>query len=214
MKTTIYLIKHAEDLKENGIRNTYESSQIINEKYILSVKGEEQAKKLSENLELKNIDILWSSSYARAKGTAKYIAYVNNIEINIDSNLNERKLGNLDDLAEWMKNKKCGVVQAYLLDKKWKARDGESCEEATNRISNFIQKILEEYKGKRIALVSHGALITFLLSNWCELNKDLQLVYKDKIIEIKEPSITKLIFDNNILINIESLANFEGVIKK
>ncbi len=61
----------------------------------MSVYGEEQSKKLSENTELKNIDVIWSSSYTRAKATAKYIANTNNLPINLDSNLNERKLGNL-----------------------------------------------------------------------------------------------------------------------
>ena len=128
METTIYLVKHAEELKENGVKNISDNTQLMNEKYILSVKGEEQSRILSENPELDNIDILWSSSYVRAKATAKYISYRNNIEINIDSSLNERKLGNLDDLSKWMENKKIGVVQAYMQDRKWKARDGENCE--------------------------------------------------------------------------------------
>ena len=62
-ETIIYLIRHAETVDENGIRNTNEDSQMINEKEILSVEGEEQAKRLSENVELNNIDIIWSSSY-------------------------------------------------------------------------------------------------------------------------------------------------------
>ena len=65
--TVIYLIKHAEELEEKGIKNVNESSQVSNEKFILSVKGEKQAQELSENLELQNIDVLWSSSYSRAK---------------------------------------------------------------------------------------------------------------------------------------------------
>ena len=205
MNTIVYLIKHAEELEEKGIKNTKESSQHMNEKYILSVKGEEQAKELSENQELQNIDILWSSSYSRAKGTAKYIAYKNNLDINIDSRLNEIKLGSIEDLANWMKNQKYGVVQSYLLDRKYKGRDGESCEEATKRISEFLNFILEEYKGKRIALISHGALISFLLTNWCNLNEDVKLIWNNKIIEIKEPSITKLTFDDRNLIDIESI---------
>ena len=205
MNTTIYLVKHADELKENGIKNTNDTTQLMNEKYILSVKGEEQSRKLSENPELNNIDILWSSSYARAKATAKYIAYRNNIEINIDASLNERKLGNLEDLSKWMENKTIGVVQAYLQDKKWKAREGESCEEATKRVTVFLEKILKENIGKRIVLVSHGALISFLLTNWCELNEELKLVFKNKVIEIKEPSITKITFDNQKLLNIESI---------
>ena len=104
-----------------------------------------------------------------------------------------------------MKNKTIGVVQAYLQDKKWKAREGESCEEATKRVTFFLQKILKQNMGKRIALVSHGALISFLLTNWCTLNKDTKLVFHDKVIEIKEPSITKLTFDNQKLLNIESI---------
>ena len=205
MNTTIYLVKHADELKENGIKNTNDTTQLMNEKYILSVKGEEQSRKLSENPELNNIDILWSSSYARAKATAKYIAYRNNIEINIDASLNERKLGNLEDLSKWMENKTIGVVQAYLQDKKWKAREGESCEEATKRVTVFLEKILEENIGKRIVLVSHGAIISFLLTNWCELNEELKLTFNSKVIEIKEPSITKLTFDNQKLLNIESI---------
>lgn len=205
METIIYLVKHADELKENGIKNTNDTTQMMNEKYILSVKGEEQSKKLSENQELENIDILWSSSYVRAKATAKYIAYRNNLEINIDSNLNERKLGNLEDLSKWMKNKKLGVVQAYLQDRKWKAREGESCEEATKRVTAFVQKILNENMGKRIVLVSHGALISFLLSNWCELNEEMKLIFNNKLIEIKEPSITKLTFENQELLNIEPI---------
>lgn len=205
MRTNIYLIKHAEELEEKGIKNTEESSQLVNEKFILSVKGEEQARKLSENPELQNIDILWSSTYSRAKGTAKYIIDKNSIDLNLDSRLNERKLGNMEDLAKWMENKKYGVVQSYMLDKKYKGRDGESCEEATKRISEFLDFILEKYEGKRIALVSHGALLSFLLTNWCELNKEVKLIWNNKVIEIKEPSITKLIFDNRKLIDIESI---------
>ena len=104
-----------------------------------------------------------------------------------------------------MENKTIGVVQAYLLDKKWKAREGESCEEATERITLFLKEILKENMGKRIVLVSHGALISFLLTNWCELNEELKLTFNSKVIEIKEPSITKITFDNQKLLNIESI---------
>ena len=205
MNTIVYLVKHADELQENGIKNIDDTTQLINEKYILSVKGEEQSRKLSENSELANIDVLWSSSYARAKATAKYIAYKNNIEINIDSSLNERKLGNLEDLSKWMEKKTIGVVQAYLQNQKWKAREGESCEDATKRVTHFLQKILKENKGKRIVLVSHGALISFLLTNWCDLDDEMKLIFNNKVIEIKEPSITKLTFENQKLLNIESI---------
>lgn len=89
--TQVYLIRHSNQLK---IRNSIskESSQISNEKIVLSVEGEINAQKLSNLEELKNINVLWSSNYVRAISTAKYIAFKNNIDINIDENFNERKL--------------------------------------------------------------------------------------------------------------------------
>ena len=154
--TVIYLIRHAETLEENGIRNTNEDYQIINEKEILSLYGEEKSKKLSGNIELSNIDVIWSSSYTRAKATAKYIANLNNLYINLDSNLNERKLGDLKELGEFMKNKSTrDPSQEQLIDRKFKTSNGESAEDTNKRMTNFLNKILKEYEGKRIVLVSH-----------------------------------------------------------
>ena len=154
--TIIYLVRHAETVDENGIRNTNEDSQMINEKEILSVEGEEQAKKLSENKELKNLDIIWSSSYTRAKATAKYIANANNLPINLDDNLSERKLGNLKELGEFMKDKKTrDPSQEQLLDRNFRTSDGESAEETKKRMTEFFDRILKEYEGKKIAVVSH-----------------------------------------------------------
>ena len=148
--TIIYLIRHAETVVENGIRNTNEETQIINEKEILSVYGEEQSKKLSENTELKNIDVIWSSSYTRAKATAKYIANTNNLPINLDSNLNERKLG------KFMKDKSTrDPSQEQLLDRNYKTSNGESAEDTRKRMNIFFNKILKEYEGNKIAVVSH-----------------------------------------------------------
>ena len=150
--TIVYLIRHAETVDENGIRNTNEDSQMINEKEILSVQGEKQSKKLSENIELNGIDIIWSSSYTRAKATAKYIADANNLPIN----LSERKLGNLKELGEFMKDKKTrDPSQKQLLVRNFKTSDGESAEDTKNRMTKFFDKILKEYEGKKITVVSH-----------------------------------------------------------
>ena len=88
----IFLIRHSEQLKLKGIKNVEESSQIENEKIILSIEGEKKAKEICKLKELNNIDTLWSSNYVRAIATSKYIAKINNIDINIDERLNERKL--------------------------------------------------------------------------------------------------------------------------
>ena len=205
-ETIIYLIRHAETVDENGIRNTNEDSQMINEKEILSVEGEEQSKKLSENSELKNIDMIWSSSYTRAKATAKYIASNNKLPINLDSNLCERKLGNLKELGKFMKDKKTrDPSQEQLLDQQFKTSDGESAIDTKNRMTNFFEKILKEYEGKRIAVVSHGGSIKFFLLNWCSVNENVKLVYKNTELDITSPCLLKMTFKNNELLNLEQI---------
>ena len=204
--TIIYLIRHAETVQENGIRNTTENPQMINEKEILSVYGEKQSQKLSENIELSHIDSIWSSSYTRAKATAKYIASKNNLPINIDSSLNERKLGNLKELGEFMKDKKTqDPSQEQLLDRKFKTSDGESAEDTRQRMTKFFDKILQEYNGKKIAVVSHGGSIKFFLLNWCEVNDDVKLVYKNTVLDITSPCLLKLTFRKNELVDIEQI---------
>ena len=88
--TYIYLIRHSEQLKMKGC--TEEDSQIANEKIALSINGEKKAEEISKLEEVKNIEVLWCSNYVRAISTAKYIAKENNIELNIDKKLGERKL--------------------------------------------------------------------------------------------------------------------------
>ena len=205
--TIVYLIRHAETVDEKGIRNTNEDSQLINEKEILSVEGEEQAKKLSEHDELKNLDAIWSSSYTRAKATAKYIARVNNLSFNLDNDLSERKLGNLKELGVFMQGKATrDPSQEQLLDRTFRTSDGESAEETRVRMNRFFDKILQKSEGQRIAVVSHGGSIKFFLLNWCEVNKDVRLVYQNEtVLNIKSPCLLKLTYNKQELIDLEQL---------
>ena len=88
----IFLIRHSEQLWLNGQKNVKDDTQTQNEKIVLSVEGEKKALEMSNLQELKNIDDIWCSNYVRAIATAKYICESNNIELNIDKRLNERKL--------------------------------------------------------------------------------------------------------------------------
>lgn len=101
----IFLIRHAEQLKIDGKKKTKQKSQIQNEKAILSIEGEKQASKMSNIEELKNIDSLFCSNYVRAISTAKYICSRNNIKLNIDERLNERKIRFFECIKiTWRKN--------------------------------------------------------------------------------------------------------------
>ena len=205
-ETIIYLIRHAETVEEKGIRNTCEDFQMINEKEILSIQGEEQSKRLSNNIELQNLDVIWSSNYTRAKATAKYIAYKNKLQYNLDKRLCERKLGDLEDLARFMTDKETrDPSREQLAFPEFKTRDGESANDTNKRMNEFISEILEKYEGKRIAVISHGGSIKFLLLSYCKVNKNLNLEYKKNELCINSPCLLKMTFRQNELLNLEQI---------
>ena len=196
--TTIYLIRHS--IPSN------DKEKYSNEELPLSLLGEEKARLLSNIDELKDIDVLYSSSYKRALDTAKYISNKNNIDINITDRLNERKLG---DSKKYPKS----FWLTQLVDEDAKAPDGESRKEVSKRLLSLIDEILVKYKNKRIVLVMHASAITFLLMNFCTLvsanleTKSRHLIYKDKDVindTIRCPEVFKLLFDeDNNLIDIK-----------
>ena len=201
--TEIYLIRHSKVLKTQ--KNVNENSQISNEKIILSIEGEKKAEELSYIPELQNIDILYSSNYVRAISTAKYIADKNNININIDENLGERKLGNLKELEILGKDKKHSFTTEQLIDKNFKNIDGESRLEAEERINKCFNKIFKENIGKKVAIVSHGAILKFLIMKWCKLNDKFEIEFNKNIIKLDSPGIIKLIFEDENFIELKNI---------
>lgn len=189
----IYLIRHSKQLKICGTKNIHEKSQSSNEKIILSVEGEEKAKEISNLKDLENIKVLWSSNYVRAISTAKYISHKNNIDINIDSRLNERKIGDLKEFEKLGKGKNITFTDEQLINKNFKNLDGESNVGVTKRMNEFFQEILNKDNiFEDIAVVNHGASIKFYLSQFCKINDKYELVYNDKILNISSPCVLKL----------------------
>ena len=72
-------------------------------------------------------------------------------------------------------------------------------------MNEFIDEILEKYKGKRIAVISHGGSIKFYLLSYCKVNERLNLEYKEKELSITSPCLLKMIFKNNKLVNLERI---------
>ena len=67
------------------------------------------------------------------------------------------------------------------------------------------EKILEKYKGKRIAVISHGGTIKFYLLSFCKVNERLNLEYKENELAINSPCLLKMTFRKNELVNLEQM---------
>lgn len=204
--TTIYLIRHSKPMKVNNTFNS-DSLQIQNEKSSLSIEGEQIAQEKLSKKEFDNINILYSSNYVRTIQTAKYLSIKNDIEINVISDLGERRFG-IDSWNELPEN----FERKQFLDENYKLNNGENQKEVRDRMYSVIMKILNEYPDKRIAIVSHGTAISYLLKKWCEIDifdNKLRYSFKNKMIfegYFNYCETFKLEFDNeNKLINIESI---------
>ena len=204
--TTIYLIRHSKTFKVNNELNS-DNLQVQNEKYSLSIEGELLAQNKMSNPIFNNIDILYSSNYVRTIQTAKYLAEKHNLEIHVISDLGERKFG----ISSW-DEKPENFERKQFLDENYKIGDGESRLEVRNRMFSAITKILNDNKGKNIAIVSHGTAISYLLKKWCDIeliDDKLRYCFNDKELlhgHIDNCMTFKLEFDdNNEIINIENV---------
>ena len=210
-QTTVYLIRHSEKIDSKTFiekYNTNDNKQLRNEKKMLTIRGEEKARKLSEQEEFKNIDIIYSSNFVRAMQTAKYFAERNNLKLNIDERFNERAQG-YPDLEKYPNQ----YVMQYW-DKDFKNLEGESQSEVNKRMTEAFWEVVKENQNKKIVIISHGTAISFLLMNWCklidvELNHRRFLKFKEKELinrQYYSPEVFKVILDeNNNIIDISNM---------
>jgi 2,3-bisphosphoglycerate-dependent phosphoglycerate mutase len=204
--TVLYIKRHSEPFRKLlGENNTNDSDQIRNEKNILSVNGEELAKKHAELEELKHIDVLYTSNYVRAMSTARYICENNQINMNIEDNLGERKFGvDSKDLPQ-------GYFKIQWQDYDYKCDNGESINDTSIRMKNCIDKIINDNKDKTICVVSHGTAMLAYFLNYCDLSTDgeiFKLSFKGETIFegfIGLNELFKLEFDDNNLVSIKNI---------
>ena len=201
--TVVYLIRHSLRFDSLDLIDKYQTTQgkdLKREKIILSVLGEKRAEKLSNEQELQNVDIAYASNCVRTLETAKYLVEKQNIRINLDERFDERRIGinNDKEFPNW--------YALQFFDENFKTQGGESQKEVRKRFEEAFNEVINENKGKRIAIFSHGLAIMFFLLKWCKIenvdeNKKITAsfngqVFFDKI--YNAPEVFKLILDENL----------------
>lgn len=206
MSTIIYLIRHSEPFKvHKGITNTKESILMENEKTPLSINGEKMAEQWANNVEFSKLDVVYSSNYVRAMSTAKYFAYNNELKVNIDERFNERIHG-VDSWEELPSNFEVRQFE----NEDYKIGCGESQKDVQIRMYSTLVSLMDEYKEKRIAIISHATAITFLLKMFSDVQYAGDYNYKgSKYFNGKWDYLEtfKLEFDeNNVLLKITNIS--------
>jgi len=203
--TVIYLINNSLTLNNLSFPDK-DSLESKREKRILSIEGEKESAKLAFSPLLKNINVIYASSYVMSIATAKYLASNLEQDINITPLLNERRIGHLG-------TKKLGVIREIQeSDFSYKLPGGESLDEVKDRMKKFINEILKKNPHQEVAAFTHNVAITSLLESYCQkgfnLDNRLILNYQDESIidgTWSGINIIKLEFDNQELINIKRI---------
>lgn len=200
----VYLIRHADTLKENlGVYLSDDTKQEMNEKCILSINGEEEAKEYANKDFVREIKSLWCSNAVRTIGTAKYISSINNIKLNINEDFKERIIGEKQGNPDYFKEQ--------IENTEYKYEGGESCLDVQNRMLEAIKNITNDTK-ENIAVVTHSQAILFLLMKWANIEvldnnaRSIKITFLEQEIfngSIKNLETFELDFDDNL--NLENI---------
>lgn len=152
-QTRLYFVRHAHSAYEHG--REFERG--------LSVDGKAEALAVCRRLEKENIEIFVSSPYQRAIDTIAPLAEYAGKKIEIHNALRERLVSGERGLGPE------GFAEAKRRcyeDLDYCPPSGESSRQARARALTVIRQLLQEHAGKRIAIGTHGDLLTLLLGSW------------------------------------------------
>lgn len=176
MKTTIYMVRHAESPYDEG-------SEITRG---VTTKGKRDIEKVTEILKVEGIDVIISSPYNRAILSVEGLAQYFELDIKTYEDLRERFFAEETiDNTELM-----SVIRDKFNDFDYSLPGGESNADCQNRSISVIKNILKEHAGKKIAIGKHGLVMT-LLMNYFDSSYGL-----DFLDQLKKPDIYKLRFEN------------------
>lgn len=153
--TSVQFIRHGE--AENNVQGKLDDGTNHHESH-LTEKGEGQIRELAKKLKENKPDIIFTSPVARTKETAEILSSHLGVEVIEDERLREVGVGKLNGKQE----EKLDEVRQ---DNGWTVQTPYSIEpydHLRNRTHTFLTEVLEKYRGRKIAVVSHGDVLEVL----------------------------------------------------
>lgn len=191
MKTYIYFIRHG--IAPFSIEHERSGGTSLSEQ------GKLDAMRVAELLSNEDIDVIVSSSYFRALETVSPLAEQLKKEIIPYIELIERPIASLN-YAVSEEELLIGIEQSFV-DIDFCLPEGETTRQAQERAIPLIKKLLSDFKGKKIAIGTHGNIMTIIL-NYFNSNYGFEF-WK----QTTKPDIYRLEFEEQELNLVERLWN-------
>ena len=154
--TILHLIRHGETVLTPGRK--FSGVGPLNP--VLTETGRAQAKALAQATKKLDAEVLIASPLNRTKETAEIISETIGLPINLDEIWYEMDFGYWDGLSiDEVKAQYSADYDQWLRDLAFKPAGGESWNEITSRVETALAKILSEFPGQTIAVVTHNCVI-------------------------------------------------------
>jgi len=154
--TFIYFVRHGETI----LTPTRKFSGTGSLDPELMQEGLDQADLVAEEAVKLGADVLIASPLKRTRQTAEAIARTTGLEINFDESWYELSFGDWDGKSiEEVKAEDPDSYQAWLNSTAYAPGGGESYDEASVRIEEALEKLVSEYPGKKVIVVTHNGVI-------------------------------------------------------
>ncbi|MCM3293022.1 histidine phosphatase family protein [Paenibacillus sp. MER 180] len=150
--TTIYMVRHGESPKTEGNERTRG----------LTEKGKEDARIVADILQEEGIDTFVSSPYSRAVLTLEGLAKSQGKEIHVFEDLREMVFVPGDRIVA--NDELYPVVRRMFADAAYSLPGGETIAVCQERAMRVLQQIVHTNRGKKIAIGTHGAIMTLMMS--------------------------------------------------
>jgi 2,3-bisphosphoglycerate-dependent phosphoglycerate mutase len=154
MATTIYFVRH-------GIAPFSLELELTGGGASLNEQGKADAVKVAELLRNEGIDLIVSSSYHRAKETVAPLAELLRKDIILYDELVERPIASLNyPISD---DQLSAAIEKSFIDPDYCMPEGETTRQAQERAIPVIMRLLFDHEGKKIAIGTHGNIMTIIM---------------------------------------------------
>jgi len=154
--TFIYFIRHGETVLTPSRK--FSGTGALDPE--LMQEGLDQAELVAEEAVKLGAEILIASPLKRTRQTAEAIARTTGLDIVFDESWYELSFGDWDGKSiEEVKEEDPDSYQAWLNSTAYAPNGGESYDEASVRIEEALEKLVAQYPGKKILVVTHNGVI-------------------------------------------------------
>ncbi|AZB42307.1 histidine phosphatase family protein [Bacillus sp. FJAT-42376] len=186
MSTFIYMVRHGESPKEGKERTR-----------ALTEKGYADVERVTEILKDEKIDAVVSSPYIRSILTVEKLAEQIGKEVIVFEDLKERIFSSDDSRAA--DKELIPLLERSFLEPTFSLKGGESNADCQKRAVSVLEQLLVSYSGQRVAVGTHGAVMTLMMA-YFDSSYDLEFLYSTS-----KPDIYRMEFHGHKLINVQRL---------